>query len=327
MQILIVKLGAIGDVIRTTSVLPGLHDKCRPVEIDWLTAQKAKEILLNNPLIRKIFTWEERSELGAYDLIISLEDDLEVCEAIAHLKTGKIIGTFLNRGKIDYTPSAWFDMSLVSKYGLKVANQLKIKNSKTFQEHLAELVGVKVSSYVFKLTADEIEDGKQLVKELGVGNSEKLVGINTGAGGRWKYKALGIDKTIDLVNGIKNELGMASIILGGAKEQERNQLIAKVTGMPNAGVHSLRHFAAIINRCQKIVTSDSLAMHFAIAMKKPLVVFFGPTAPAEIELYGLGRKIYPKMDCLVCYLKDCDRRPTCMDELLVSDLLTALKRV
>ena len=67
--------------------------------------------------------------------------------------------------------------------------------------------------------------------------------------------------------------------------------------MPDAGLHSLREFAAVINRCAVLVSSDSLAMHFGVALNKRLVVFFGPTSAAEIELYGLGEKLTAPLEC------------------------------
>lgn len=39
MKILIVKIGAIGDVLRTTSILKGLKGKYKGAEIDWLTSK------------------------------------------------------------------------------------------------------------------------------------------------------------------------------------------------------------------------------------------------------------------------------------------------
>jgi heptosyltransferase-2 len=138
---------------------------------------------------------------------------------------------------------------------------------------------------------------------------------------------LSIEKTIDLVGRIRDDLGAVALILGGEEEKERNAIIAEETGMPAARVQTLRGFAAVINQCDKVVSSDSLAMHFAIALAKRLVVFFGPTSPTEIELYGLGYKVFPKMDCLVCYKKVCDRQPSCMDLLSIDELFEALKRV
>ena len=326
MRILIIKLGAIGDVLRTTSILPDLSEKHQPAIIDWITKPSGKEILLYNPFVQQTYVWEEREELGNYDLVISLEDEFEACDLASSLNPGKILGSYVDQGKIVYTPSGWFDMSAISRFGLEKANALKQKNKNTFQQHMADLLGIKVGAYMYKQTMDEIEYGRNYVRKLGIEKNERVVGVNTGAGKRWLLKSLSIEKTIDLINRMTKQLGVVSIILGGEEEKERNAIIAKETGMPNGGIHSLRNFAGVISQCQAVVSSDSLAMHFAIALKKRLVVFFGPTSPAEIDLYKLGVKLYPKMDCLACYNKKCEKDPNCMEMLLVGDLFSAIKQ-
>ncbi|NQT30677.1 MAG: glycosyltransferase family 9 protein [Candidatus Saganbacteria bacterium] len=268
MRILIIKLGAIGDVLRTTSVL-GSVPICH-----WLTYPSGKEVLLNNPLIDRVFVWEERGDLGDYDLVIGLEDDFNACELASKIKSKKILGAYVKDGKITYTPCAWFDMSAISRFGLDKANELKKENRKTFQEHMGDLLGIKVGPYIFDLTPEEIKYGKKVVVDLGVTVNDRIIGINTGAGKRWQLKALSIEKTIELINKLKKDLGVVSLILGGEEEKERNRIIAKETGMPNAGIHTLRNFAGVINQCQALVTSDSLAMHFGIALKKKIIAFF-----------------------------------------------------
>jgi heptosyltransferase-2 len=327
MRILIVKLGAIGDVLRTTSVLAGLREKYPDAQLDWLTSPSGREILLNNRFIDSVVLWDERQELPKYDLVIGLEDELKVGKLVSRLAQGKIIGAYADKDQMTYTPSAWFDMSAISKYGLKKANLLKQNNRLTFQQHMADLLGVEVGAYVFQLTAEEIEYGEKVVRAIGFSRDERIIGINTGAGQRWQLKSLGIEKTIDLIKQIQKRLGLASLILGGADEQERNDIITKETGMPNSDSHSLRNFAGIINQCHALVSSDSLAMHFGIALQKRLVVFFGPTSPYEIELYDLGEKVVPPLDCLTCYKKTCDRKPNCMEEISVKELFEAVQRV
>jgi heptosyltransferase-2 len=325
-KILIVKLGAIGDVLRTTSLLPGLREKYSPVQIDWITSSAARELLDWNEYLGRVLIWEERDTAGAYDLVIGLEDEKDVCRFVSSVSAQKIIGAYHDKGKVVYTPSAWFDMSIISRFGLEQANRLKKSNQKTYQQHMADLLGISVSPYVFKLTPDEAEYGRKAVKDMGIGKGERIIGINTGAGRRWPQKSWGIEQTIDLVKKVKKELGAVSLILGGIDDRARNATITKETGMPDAGVHSLREFAAVIGRCQVLLSSDSLAMHFGIALGKKMVVFFGPTSPAEIELYGLGTKLSPKKDCLVCYKKQCDIKPNCMDDLSVADMFEAVKK-
>lgn len=325
-KILIVKLGAIGDVLRTTSLLPGLREKHPAAQIDWLTSSAASDLLEWNEYLGRVPTWEERDTIGTYDLVIGLEDEKDVCRFVSSVSARKIIGAYLDKGKIVYTPSAWFDMSIISRFDLEQANRLKKSNQKTYQQHMADLLDINVSPYVFKLTPEELEYGRKVVRDLGVSKTDRVIGVNTGAGRRWPQKSWGIEQTIDLVNKVKKELGAVSLILGGIDERARNATIVKETGMPDAGVHSLREFAAIIGRCRGLISSDSLAMHFGIALGKRLVVLFGPTSAAEIELYGLGKKFCAPLDCLVCYKKGCELKPDCMDSLPMDEVFQAVKQ-
>ncbi|MCX7610459.1 MAG: lipopolysaccharide heptosyltransferase family protein, partial [Ignavibacterium sp.] len=53
-KILIIKLDAVGDVLRTTSILPGLKEKYPQGHITWLTRENAKEIFYNNNFVDRV---------------------------------------------------------------------------------------------------------------------------------------------------------------------------------------------------------------------------------------------------------------------------------
>jgi ADP-heptose:LPS heptosyltransferase len=75
-----------------------------------------------------------------------------------------------------------------------------------------------------------------------------------------------------------------------------------------------------LSHADVVVTGDTLAMHMSLALGRRTVVLFGPTSAAEIELYGLGEKVVPKMECLTCYKTSCDFVPNCMD-LISTDMV------
>ena len=126
-------------------------------------------------------------------------------------------------------------------------------------------------------------------------------------------------------------LRFAKIILFGGKDEiERNKEIKKEVNFDiiDGGCdNSLLEFAGLINLCDVMVTSDSLALMIAIALKRKVVCFFGPTSIHEINLYGLGKKIFPKMECLCCYKKECDKKPNCMDNISVDEIIDAVKEL
>src|SRR5438552_9820832 len=75
MNVLIVKLGATGDVVRTTPVLCRLSGP-----VTWITAAKNGVLLDGLSDNLRHFSWEERARAldVPYDLAINLEDTLEV---------------------------------------------------------------------------------------------------------------------------------------------------------------------------------------------------------------------------------------------------------
>ena len=75
MNILILKLGATGDVVRTTTLLRRLDGA-----VTWITAEKNKTLLHGIDRDVRCFSWEDRAQATdrPYDLVINLEDETEV---------------------------------------------------------------------------------------------------------------------------------------------------------------------------------------------------------------------------------------------------------
>ncbi len=326
MNILIIKLGALGDVLRTTSILRGLKKKYKNCKISWLTQKISSELLENNDLIDNICT--DSKNLGKFDLVISLDED--ACDIATKIKKEKLIGCYLNDEKKVYTSNSvtWFDMSLISRFGKEKANELKKSNTKTFQNHLSNMLDVESGGYVFNLTKEEKDFSLKFVKKHNLQGT--VIGLNTGAGKRWELKKISINKTVELAERLVKELNIQVILFGGLEEKERNKEILKKSNVEiiDAGCdNTVRNFAALINLCNIIVTSDTLAMHFGISLKKKIVTFFGPTSAAEIDLYGKGKKIIANSDCYCCYKKKTEDGISCIDKIDVDKLFEAVKEL
>ena len=82
-------------------------------------------------------------------------------------------------------------------------------------------------------------------------------------------------------------------------------------------------FASLVNLCSVLVTSDSLALHTGVALKKKIVCFFCPTPSTEIELYSRGEKVLAKKGCLCCYKPKCDIPP----EWDIKEIVSAVKKL
>lgn len=321
MNILIIKLGAIGDVLRMTSILMPLKEKYPNAHITWVTKKNSVELLETNKLIDEIVligdALKGKLKKKEFDLTISFDDEEEACSLASLVKSKKLVGAFMEEGKPSYTKdsTAWFDMGLISTYGKVEADKKKAENDRTYQDiHFSILSLKNPKSHPPILVLDESDKRftEMFAQKHGILMNDKVIGLNTGAGGRWQDKKLSVEQTIELIERISKQTKAKLILFGGPDEESRNRDIIKGSKIPliDAGCQNpLRKFAALVGLCDVVVTSDSLAMHIAIALGKKVVAFFYPTSAAEIELYGKGEKIIAQGKSYCSYQAVCTHPP------------------
>ena len=75
MEILIIKLEALGDVLRTISVLPAIKDKYHNSKITWFTKKNSSPLLTNNKLVDNVLIYNPRDIKNLlnrnFDLVIN----------------------------------------------------------------------------------------------------------------------------------------------------------------------------------------------------------------------------------------------------------------
>src|SRR6185436_155377 len=128
MKLLIAKLGATGDVVRTTTLLRRF-----PGSVTWITAAKNASLLQNIDFNVRCLAWEERSAAvdSQYDLVINLEDTLDIAEFLGTVRYDQLFGAYAYADRrLSYTEDSrsWFDLSLISRFGRKRADELKFVN-------------------------------------------------------------------------------------------------------------------------------------------------------------------------------------------------------
>lgn len=331
-EILILKTGALGDVLRTTSILPGLHRRHPGCAVTWLTAPGARELVAHHPGVQRVvcadpagtdFADDAAAALGdtAWDRVLSFDDELALCELATRLadprrRPGVLTGAFRDAsGRATYTPDAagWFDMGLLSVHGKQRADRLKVENRRSHPEIFAAMLGIEPGEPELPLPESVRNRAKELLARLGADARAPLIGLNTGAGGRWESKKLPTGRVVELVEELERRLGGRAgfLLLGGAEEAGRNARILRELGprphVHDAGVdHELLEFAALVDRLDLLVTSDSLALHVALARRVPTVAFFAPTSAAEIDFFGRGEAVVSTAPDSCSYRSDAD---------------------
>jgi ADP-heptose:LPS heptosyltransferase len=331
-RILIIKLAAMGDVLRTTSLLPGLKKKFTTSSITWLTDKESIPLLKDNPLIDRLFACDAESPLilqsEAFGLLLNFEKEPRA------LALARGIHAEEKRG---FAPSPFGTLSIFnpeSLYALQLglSDELKFNlNKKTYPEIIYEMSGIPYEGeeYVLPLSTRAARFASEFSKNHNLDRFDRVVGINTGCGSVFQTKQWTREGFAELIGALTSSGNIACLLLGGPREAEFNRQILKAVRSKAIDArcdNPLEDFIGIVSTCDLLVTSDSLAMHIAIGLKKKVVAFFGPTSPAEIDLFGRGEKILPDFPCLCCYKTTCPRELSCMQSLKTEVVLEAVLR-
>lgn len=275
MNILIIKLNATGDVVRTTPLL-----RCLEGDITWITDQK--NVVLLEGLIPnlKCLSWEDRAVAGdrQYDLLLNLEDSVAVAEFVEELRYKQLFGAYKNGStELEYTGDSrrWFDLSLISRYGKAQADQLKLQNRHTYQELIFEGLGLSFTGQEY------------LLPEPVATNLSGDVAIASEAGPVWPMKRWA---HYDQLKEALEEKGFIVNIL-----PRRKSLLEHISDVRN-------------HRC--LVGGDSLPMHMALGTQTQCVNLFNCTSPWEIYEYGIQTKIVSPLLPAYFYRRDFDPRAT-----------------
>ena len=126
---------------------------------------------------------------------------------------------------------------------------------------------------------------------------------------------------MELIKDLEKQ-GYFCLVMGGPDEEVMNQFYAKETNATYLGTFSLEEFISITNNTDIIVTSVSMMMHIALALKKQLMLFHNIFNVHEFELYDRGIIIEPTSGCDCYFGNFCSREKSCMYDISVQDVLT-----
>lgn len=289
MDTLIIKLNATGDVVRTTTLLRRLSGS-----VTWITAAGNLPLLDGVRPDMRCLTWEDR-ELALdrrYDLTISLEDEPATAAFVARCNTDRLFGAHSDgNGGVTYTDDAreWFDMSLISRFGRKRADEIKLLNRRSYQ------------AMIFSGLGFDFQGEPPMLPAPAVTSLTGDVAIAPVAGPVWPMKGWAHYSSL--------EKALSSIGLRVNVLPRRDSL--------------LEHLGDVANhRC--LVSGDSLPMHLALGLGVRCVTIFNCTSPWEIHDYGLQTKIVSPLLGEFFYKRGMN--PVAIEAIALEQVLDAVQR-
>lgn len=330
-KIIIIKLDAVGDVLRTTSILPSLKKKYTDSSITWITKEKSFDVLKDNEKIDEIyFDTDDLEHIynDDFDIAVNLDSAAESCCIMTRLNAKERFGYSLANGRpypVNRLAVEWYLMG--------VDDNRKKQNKKTYHRIIHEICNIEYTDTKPRLyvTGSKIKRASDINTKYSLGKYDEFIIINLGGGNRWQYKKWVKEGYISLINSIIDTKPDTAVgIIAGSEDHDFYEDIAGSV-ISNERIlkfgcrNSTDDFICFIYLADKVFTSDSLAMHIATALDKYTVVITGPTSYAELDVFGNGTVIHSeKVDCLCCYLNSCDKAVTCMNTVSPDEILKLL---
>mgnify|MGYP001250437652 FL=1 len=316
-RILFIKLGAIGDVIRTTPLLTKYKKEYGNCHFTWITHSPQ---VVPEDEVDVIYKWDASSVSvlanQEFDIAVNLDKDKEACMLLSLINAREKFGFLWKDGHIN-TATDKAEHKLMT--GL--FDHISKKNTKNYLEEIFEICHFDFSGeeYMINLNQNLSDIWQKKFKELA--GDKTIIGLNTGCGLRWKTRLWPPEYWVEFINNLEKQ-GYFCLLMGGSDEDEMNKYYEKETNATYLGTFSLEEFIAITNNTDIIVTPVSMMMHIALALKKQLMLFHNIFNVHEFELYGRGIIIEPKSGCDCYFGNSCSREKSCMYDISVQDVLT-----
>lgn len=320
-RILIIKLGAIGDVIRTTPLVVkyrALYPECH---ITWLT--HSPEVLPPDA-IDEILKFDFTTVYGilhtTYDIAINLDKEKEACALLTDVKAGEKYGYIRENNHIALATSAAEPKLITGLF-----DQISKANTKHYLEEIFGICHLRFNDEPYLLNYNpELVARFQYIREMA--GDKPIIGLNTGCGARWKTRLWTPENWIEFSRMLQQR-GYFVLFLGGEAEDPLNTEMAKTSGAFYPGHFPLPEFIALSSLCHLIVTQVSMMMHIATALQKKLVLINNIFNSNEFYIYHRGVIVTPPYGCDCYYGTRCTREKRCMEDITPDMLIKAVEQL
>jgi heptosyltransferase I len=348
LNLLIIKMSAIGDVTYTLPALTALRRQYPDAQIDWLIEETAVEAVRGHRALDRLLIWRRASSIKQfrsgdrlavvreirrlakevrkthYDLLIDfhalLKSSLWVLLARADRKAGFGRGMEHSEGSYlflnERIPAISMEVHALDR-GLILLNALGVP--------MGEVV------YDFPILEENEAEARNLLEAQGLTPEDRLLAIHPMT--LWPTKLWENERFGEVADRFI-EKGFRVAFTGGTEDRTAIDEIFRTmthTAIRLDGRTSLKTLAAVYRRACAVISTDTGPMHIAAAVGTPVVALFGPTAPWRTGPHGKQHTVLRVgLECSPCFRKRClttqNEELACMKRLTVDQVVAAALR-
>ncbi len=332
-RVLIVLLGAIGDVVRALPLLGRIRRAWPDAHLAWAVEPKSRPVLERHPWLDELIVYDRRRapwsipafigrlRRGRFDLVIDLQ---------RHLKSGLIALASGAPDRIGFAAAnakEWNDRFSTRQIDPQPRMRLKLTQYQAFGDAL-EIAPAPIE---FGLTLAADESARALAHLEGL--ARPLVGVILGSS--WPSRIYFPEAVAAVIRALaapaEGVPALTPILIGGPEDAPLGAAVRReldgLEARDLTGRTSLRDLVAIFGACAVAFGPDCGPMHIAAAVGCPVVSLWGSTAPERSAPWGYAHlAMRGEIPCHPCYLRDCPIGRECMRRIAPEDVAATVRR-
>jgi heptosyltransferase-1 len=327
-RVLIVRLGALGDIIHAIPVAAALRRRWPDARVDWVVESKHAALLEMVPVVSSLVPIDSRRVLGrggwlsmagalrASDYDVALDVQGLVKSAVVARLSGarRVVG--FDTASLREPSARWLysEQAGPAGRGHVVARNLGI----------LRVLGIETADWEFPLRETAPSPGVRQVLERHEG---RLALMNPSAG--WPNKRWPAERFGELARVMAERLALVPLVLWGPGEEGLARAVVEASGgrAAQAPRTTLGDLAALVRAARVVVAGDTGPLHLAAALRTPVVGIYGPTDPARNGPWSAADECVSRREVCECYHKRaCVAARWCLLDISVEEVAAAVER-
>ena len=345
-KILVLRLSAVGDVIRTLPAVKALKENYPSSSISWIVEEPSRAFLKSQPEVdevilfpRKRWTkgikslggmWKTIREMWGFIIGIRKRRFDVVLDFHGILKSGLLSFLSGSPKRIGYDRRS-------TKEGNFLFSNVKVKlpeeRISRFQRNLSLLKGmgleVKGLKYSLHIPPEDREYVESFFKASSASLKRPLIAIHPGTSPKAFFKRWMPDQYAQLADRLIREFNATVLFTWGAEELQWVEDIRKKmkeSSLLGPKTESLTQLGEVYRHCDLYIGGDTGPMHIASLMGIPALVIYGPTDPIENEPFGNHIKVRKEVGCNPCHKYSC-KELVCIKAISADEVFKATKEI
>ncbi|HOY63300.1 MAG TPA: glycosyltransferase family 9 protein [bacterium] len=321
-KILIIKISAIGDIVRVFPAIVSVAKMFPEARISFMTSEQYVSLVEPCPYISEIIPYKKRRNLEGLPEFLKFAMGIRArgFDMVLNLQNTKRYDIIAKLSGASHTT--------------KIVNLDRPVDGVEGVFKVLATAGIepKRRHYEFWFTDEDRERAGEFLARNGLSETDKIAGVNPGAG--WKSKQWPVEKYAELSKRLVEKDGMKVVVFGSAEERSRAERIKLLAGegvFVDSGESSIREAAFVISKCSTFISNDSGLMHIAAIQDVPTVGIFGSTNPAYHRPCREGNiAIFRAVDCSPCSSPECKldfEKYYCLTSISVDEVYKAVRSI